>query len=412
MEQPATASPSRVLTVAQLVVGILGTLLSLGGLIGSSILLLSPNKTTTLMADSSQVLNLSGVLLAVALLTTPSVTTAIRSLAGLPPRRQVRHRFLLATLALLLVPLIILLDGSGSSEPAPNWLSAISNILTILIPIWWFLELGRSRLTGGSAQRQWGLFSFSTFITLPVILVVELVVLGFGMLFGALWLFQQPEFAPILSQFGSQNGIDPTLLDELSVDLIPFLTRPGVIAALAAVVALIIPLIEEMLKPLGLWLLHKRGLSPAEGFTLGLICGAAFALLESLFSISAVMPGERLFVIVGRLGTGLLHIFTAGLNGWALATTWRDGKYARVGISYGLSVLIHGAWNFFALLMGLHAAGDELPRIVDPAFSSLAAWLLAGIALLLLLGLIAFNLHLRREPVPPPLPQTQENSLG
>jgi hypothetical protein len=352
------------------------------------------------------------IVLVIMLLTIPAVTTAIRSLAGLPPRQPIKFRFMIATIALLLVLFLLWLDPPNSSNPGAPWPTSIINVLTILIPIWWFLELGRARLAGGSAKRHWGIFSFSTYFTLPIILLVEVIIIGFGILFAALWLIQQPEFAPFLSQLGSLSGFDPAEWESLLPDLLPLLSRPGVIAALTATATLVVPLIEEMLKPLGIWLLHKRNLTPAEGFTIGMICGAAFALLESLFSISAVTPGDRLFVITGRLGTGLLHIFTAGLNGWALATTWRDGKFLRAGVSFTLSVLIHGAWNLFALLLGMYMIGEDFPFIIDPSFLEASAWVLPGIAFFLLLGLIGFNLHLRRTAAPPPLPQLPGDGLG
>jgi hypothetical protein len=240
---------------------------------------------------------------------------------------------------------------------------------------------------------------------------VEIIVLGFGVLIGALWLIQQPEFAPVLTQIGDPFMVDPSIFEDLAVDLLPLLTRPGLIAVVGSFVALIIPLIEELLKPLGIWLLQKCNLTSVDGFTIGMICGAAFAVLESLFSISAVMPAERMFVMVGRIGTGLLHIFTAGINGWALASTWREGKYMRVGIAYLASVIVHGAWNLFALLLGFDMAGNELPQIVDPHLSSLAVWFLPILTMVLLISMIGCNLYLRHQLAPPPLPQTHENGL-
>ena len=411
MEQPITPAPSRALTIAQLVLSIFGFLFSMGGMLGLVVMLGSPFQYSLAPEESSQFMNLLWVLLAVALLTIPSIITSIRAVAGFTPRHPVRHKFFLATIAFLIVLAVIFSGSLINSNSIPKWLSSVINVLMILIPIWWFLELGRLRLSNGSAQRQWGLFAFSTYITLPLIVTVEIIVLGFGVLIGALWLSQQPEFAPILTQIGDPFMIDPSIFEDLAVDLLPLLTRPGLIAVVGSFVALIIPLIEELLKPLGIWLLQKRNLTPVDGFTIGMICGAAFAVLESLFSISAVMPGERMFVMVGRIGTGLLHIFTAGINGWALASTWRDGKYMRVGIAYLASVIVHGAWNLFALLLGLDMAGNELPQIVDPGLSGLAVWFLPILTMVLLISMIGFNLYLRHQPEPPPFPQTQENGL-
>jgi len=360
--------------------------------------------------ENTQLINILFVVVAVILLTIPSLVSSIRFLTGRPTRPPVRRKLLFASLALLLVPLLILLGSRLPPDPSNSWLSAIISVFTVLIPIWWFLEIGRYRLSVGSVQRQWGLSTFSFFITLPVIILVEIIVLGIGLIFAALWLVQQPEFAPILSQVGSLSGFDPSMLEDLAANLAPLLTRPQVIAALLAAVVLVVPMLEELLKPLALWLLHKRGLTPAEGFAAGLICGAAFALLESLLSVSAVMSGDWLYTVTGRLGTGLLHIFTAGLNGWALASTWRDGRHLRVGLTYILTVLIHGAWNFFAVMMGLNTI-TELPISAFSALGISASWVLLGLALFMLIALFLFNLRLRRAATPPPLPAVEQVGL-
>ncbi len=410
MEQPPASTPSRTLTIAQLVVSILDILLALGSVAALAFVLITSLNDETSAPESTQLINILFVIVAVIFLTIPSLVSSIRFLAGAPPRPPVRRKLLYASLALILVPLLVLLSTQLPPDRSYGWLPAIISVFTVLIPIWWFLELGRFRLPAGSVQRQWGLSTFSIFITLPVIIVVEIIVLGLGLVFAALWLVQQPEFAPILSQLGSQSGFDLALLDELAANLAPLLSRPGVIAALLAAVVLVVPMLEELLKPLALWLLHKRGLSPAEGFTAGLICGAAFALLESLFSVSAVLPGDWLYTVTGRVGTGLLHIFTAGLNGWALASTWQDGSQFRVGLTYILTVLIHGAWNFFAVVMGLHTI-TELPFSTFSALGASASWVLLAMAVIMLIALVMVNLRLRRTSTPPPLPAVEQIGL-
>lgn len=410
MQQPPASTPSRTLAIAQLVVSILDILLALGSVVALAFVLITTLNEDISSPEAAQLINILFVIVAVIFLTIPSLVSSIRFLAGAPPRPPFRRKLLYASFALCLVPLLILLSSQLPPDRVSSWLSAIISVFTVLIPIWWFLELGRFRLPAGSVQRQWGLSTFSIFITLPVIIVVEIIILGIGLVFAALWLVQQPEFAPFLSQLGSQTGFDLALLDELTANLAPLLSRPGVIAALLVAVVLIVPMIEELLKPLALWLLHKRGLSPAEGFTAGLICGAAFALLESLFSVSAVMPGDWLYTVTGRVGTGLLHIFTAGLNGWALASTWQDGRQLRVALTYIFTVFIHGAWNFFAVVMGLHTITD-LPFSTFSALGASASWLLLGLALIMLIALILINLRLRRAASPPPLPAVEQIGL-
>jgi hypothetical protein len=257
---------------------------------------------------------------------------------------------------------------------------------------------------------------FGFYISMPVTIFVEFIIITLAALLGWMWLVQPPEAAPLLAQLGSETLLDPGMLQQMSEELLPLLQRPQVIAVLFAIIALIIPIIEELLKPLGVWVLNGRHLSPAEGFSAGMLCGAAFALLESLFSLSAALPSDWLYTVVGRAGTGLLHIFTAGLNGWALATTWKDGKYLRAGLTYLLTVALHGTWNFFAVLMGMNMIRAELPWLTLPAIASSAVWVLSALASLILLTLILFNRYLHARPpapsIPPPLPAYDAPGMG
>ena len=409
------AKPSRFLTISQLIVSILGILNSVFVLLSLVFLLQSPSADSFLGDQKSQLLNMIWVFLAILLLTIPSLVASIRALSSSPASNPQRGRLLFATVALLLLfPLVWL--SSQPANPISGSALAMVNIFSILVPIWWLLELGQFQLVTGSRKRQWGLVVFGFYISLPVTIIIEFIFILVAALLGWMWLVQQPEAAPLLALLGSETSLDPTMLQQLSEVLLPLLQRPQIVAVLFAIIGLFIPIIEELLKPLGLWLLNNRHLSPAEGFSAGMICGAAFALLESLLSLSAALPSDWLYTVVGRAGTGLLHIFTAGLNGWALATTWKDGKYLRAGLTYILTVALHGTWNVFAVLMGMKMVSAELPWFTLPSIASGAVWVLSTLAALILLALILFNRYLRTQSqspsTPPPLPTYEAPGMG
>jgi biotin transporter BioY len=91
------------------------------------------------------------------------------------------------------------------------------------------------------------------------------------------------------------------------------------------------------------------------------LCGAAFALIESLFYLSNP-AGDGWAVLAGaRAGTILLHITSTALVGWAMAAAWRDGNYWRLGLFYLLAVALHGLWNGMAVLSGLAAVLENPP---------------------------------------------------
>ena len=54
----------------------------------------------------------------------------------------------------------------------------------------------------------------------------------------------------------------------------------------------------------------------AQGFVAGMLSGACFALYENLTALSAAGSGNGTTILLARVGTGLLHIVTAGMVGW------------------------------------------------------------------------------------------------
>lgn len=409
MIPPSLPDRSRGLTTAQLILGILGIALSLMGLCLLVVLVITgpmiPNFDTS---QSGQLLFFTWIIGVVIVLTIPSLILSIQRLRRLPPNRPMRKTFLAASLAVILIPLILVVVNHASKQQGSEWWTAPLNILLVLIPIWWFFELGRLGLKGGSAQRLWGLSNFSMYLTLSLVILVEIILLGIGLLVISMWLIQQPGFLTFIQQIQHQLQTNPLDIPNVSFDYLPLLQRPELIIAFIAGVAVIIPLIEEALKPLALWVLSKRSLTPAEGFVAGMVCGATFALIESSFSIGSVPSDMWLLSAASRAGTGLLHIVTAGVNGWALVSSWNDGKWLRIGLSYIITVLAHGLWNFFAVLMGITQVGTQLSLPVDSSLLDFSVWGLAGISLLLAVTLILMNYKLRNrtryQGTPPPVP--------
>lgn len=394
----------RGLTIAQLILSILGILFSTAGLLLLVALALAEPWIADLdPSQTGQILSIAWVVGLTIALSVPSLVLSIRRLRGKSSQAASPRSILFASLSLLLIPFLIFIGKQAVEQNVPAGLTAPLNILLVAIPIWWFVALGQFKLNGGSLQRLWGLSSFSIYLTLPLVFLVEIILLGFGIVAAVFWLVQQPEFAPLLQQIQNQAVVDPLAIMNLDFDFLPLIQKPGVIFSAIAGVAVLIPLIEELLKPLGLWFLVKKEPSPAEGFVAGLICGASFALLESAFSLSAAPADNWIFTVVGRAGTGLLHIVTTGLNGWALAASWKDGKTIRIGAIYILTVLLHGLWNFFAVLMGIGQVGVEFAVSIDPVLTQSASWVLAALALLLLAILIFMNRKLRTAVLPPPI---------
>jgi uncharacterized membrane protein YiaA len=115
-----------------------------------------------------------------------------------------------------------------------------------------------------------------------------------------------------------------------------------------AYIAILVPALEEIFKPLGVWLLAGKLESPAQGFALGALSGAGYALIETIGVSNQTVEWASL--LFSRIGTGLLHITTSALMGAAIVLAWRERRYLRLIGTYFLVVLLHGLWNTFAML--------------------------------------------------------------
>jgi len=183
--------------------------------------------------------------------------------------------------------------------------------------------------------------------------------------------------------FSGIESISPGSTEELEL-LSQIVNNPTAIFFAVSFFSVIVPLIEEALKPIGVWLLVRRNPTPREGFMAGIISGAGYALFENLGNIVAGSSWSTL--VLARIGTSIMHIFTAGLIGYTLALAWKENRYLRLGVAYLLAVVIHGLWNalaIFSAIAGLNLEDAILPAYVVP--TSMIAMLAMTIGLFILL---------------------------
>jgi protease prsW family protein len=178
-------------------------------------------------------------------------------------------------------------------------------------------------------------------------------------------------------------------------------------------VAIIAPVVEELVKPLVTLPLVGR-LSRRDAFLMGAMAGAGFAAIENVLYAGFGFYFWAGILLVRALG-GAIHPLGSGL----VALGWRDilrgePKAWLNGLArFGLAVGMHALWNGGSLLVitlaGAKFFGD-LPPEIDVLGVSAAG---TTLALLIVLGLIALWLGrsiaqkarlpetLNREPVEP-----------
>jgi RsiW-degrading membrane proteinase PrsW (M82 family) len=182
-----------------------------------------------------------------------------------------------------------------------------------------------------------------------VILVLELLLLIFIGVLAILWVMVNPSLANQLNSLiiRIQNGGSNT--EAIARALVPLIFNPGILFLGFAYMSVLVPLLEEALKPIGVWLLAGQKITPAQGFGYGVLSGAGFGLFENLGNTSSGVANWALLAST-RVSTLLLHSFTAGLVGWALVSAWSERRYLRLAITYAIAVTLHGLWNGLALV--------------------------------------------------------------
>jgi hypothetical protein len=200
----------------------------------------------------------------------------------------------------------------------------------------------------GTHWQSWNVFGLAMTLAPLILVVLEIFALIFILVIAFAVMLSEPGIQAEMQRLAVQMaGLDPQS-DAAQELLAPYLVKPGVIAGAVLYFAVIVPLLEELLKPLGVWFFARQLTGPAQGFALGALSGAAYGLIETL-GVSA-QTADWASLLFTRIGTGTLHITTSGLMGAAIFYAIRERRYLRLLGMYALSVSLHGLWNALAIL--------------------------------------------------------------
>ena len=176
--------------------------------------------------------------------------------------------------------------GAAVVSTEVAWLAwFILPVLTMMVivpPIWLYFGIGSKEIELGPRWRVFSILGLGMTLGPLVMVVVEIILLVGGIILGAIFIaVWQPDLVQEIARLGAmlQNETDADAILNL---LAPYISNPALIAAAVGYVAVVVPLIEEMFKPLAVWIFARKIESPAQGFVMGLLSGAAFALVESL----------------------------------------------------------------------------------------------------------------------------------
>lgn len=293
----------------------------------------------------------------------------------------------------------LLLAASAGTLAGPwgTLLTAPSVTLGIVLATLTLGWIAAGGLLRASRRRVWGTLALSITGSSVMAIVLQYIPLILLLVGVGVTAASRPELLAAIEQLRTQAETMQTV-DELMTLLVPYLARPGVIAAIFVFAAGIAPLTEELVKPLAVWLLGRRLHSPAEGFALGAISGAGFALIEGLLSAS-MMVDTPYVGLPARAASSLMHVTLSAIMGWGIASAFLEKRWGRLLGAYALSVTLHGLWNGAVVLAIYGALRMTLSGMAyDPGS---AAAILAGLGLILVVfitvavGLPLLNHRLR-----------------
>ncbi len=329
----------------------------------------------------------------------PGVVLAVFSLRGKQPRLNLARFERLPLILLFCVP-ILLVIGAGALRVPPLALLVVPPVQLIVLcaAFLFFFSLGVNGLRAGSPLRQWGTAAFGLLVVPLMTILLELVVVVVVIALFTLWASQQPDLmAQItgLAQVLTEGAPDMEALQEI---LAPLVASPAVAFTILALAAGIVPVIEELIKPLVVWLLAIKGLTLAEGFVYGMISGLSFAVFESAAMLASTSAADSwMLVVLARCGTGLLHMTTAGLTGVAIANLRSPGGWLKLTAAFILAVGLHSLWNLFGVTSGLLALEPENSVIM--ALGTAAPYFIGALMVFMTALLVLINRRLRLQQI-------------
>jgi len=263
-------------------------------------------------------------------------------------------------------------------SPGAKWYVPFLHFFSIAIPLYLVVRIGINRIPLGSSQGAWSVFGSGMTLSPLLSVIAEGIVIILGLILFGMYLGLNPEKAFDIQRFVNQIRQAPDM-DSLVILVGPFLKNPLTLLTVLAFLSAFVPIIEEIFKSLGVLLVADRLNTPAQGFALGVLSGAGFALAESLFA-SVTTDATWALTLGMRAISSTMHMLATGLVGWGIAYARLEKRYFRLFGMLLLAILLHGAWNAGAVLAMAGGVGVMLSMPNFDIFSSIL--MLGGIGLI------------------------------
>jgi RsiW-degrading membrane proteinase PrsW (M82 family) len=395
-------------SILLVIFGLGGAILAISSAFGILVFLAANENFLTQMSTPILATTLvASTLIAIGLLLLPVAWLSAKRLRGwdfdsfiLPPLRP---------WAWVLIPsvwlLVLVLATLFYNAPGASWYVPFLHFFSIALPVYFVIRIAVNRISLGSSQRAWGVFSVGLTLSPFLAIIGEVTMFALGIIVAAIYLSFNPNQALEVERLVQQINQAPNL-DSLVYLLGPYLKNPLTLITALSFLSFLVPIIEESAKSLGVWLVSDRIKSPAQGFALGVLSGAGFALAESL-SASLTADSSWGITLSVRAITSGMHMLATGLVGWGIAYARLEKRYLRlVGMAL-LAMFLHSVWNagvVFTILGGVRT------MLAMPNIDFLGASMTiggAGLLLVLIVGMFIAFFAINRRLRDPALPASQ-----
>jgi len=267
--------------------------------------------------------------------------------------------FLCASVALFFWALLLVFMHFHIAEHFFHALQAYLTPVFTGIPIWWFIEFAKRKLPSSSKQRVSAVVSFGASYNVLIILFIELTLLIFVLSGVFISLNRRPSFQSWLKNFTLPTDLDKIQTQFFAEVFRQLFRNAWFYVGVILLIGIIIPFLEESLKPAVLWLLQKRSLNPTEGYMLGLYLGGAFAFIESAVVVIQIGSADWLQAILLRSATALIHITCTALVGYGYASAMQLAKGDAFWKPLLSASALHGLWNSCAIFISMPSLYPE-----------------------------------------------------
>jgi hypothetical protein len=369
---------------------LIGSILALGISVlaaGSMSIIAGVNNFLQLVENAQAAWSVTLIFSAMGLLTIPGLYLSFRSIEGRPALVSDSISPIFFILGIGFPLALGIGEVSRQFNILPYFLEPLAHVIAAITPMLFVSIYLVRRLPLIPWRRIWGQFTTGLWLSPMIALIVELLTAIPLLMLLFAYVFTEINPRDFLVPLTSGSPLDQGYLE---AQLRSIVNQPFLIIALMLFVSVLIPLLEEIIKTVGLWPMIKRGISPPYAFVGGAVAGGAYGLFEAFF---LVQTGEGwALLMVARAGATIMHMITTGMTSLGLALAASKKKWKTALRYYLYAVLLHGIWNLAAVGVGFAYLSQGASTGVD--INNVDAIVIAsGLTLALLTTGALYGLH-------------------